>query len=143
MSDKPDLIFEVAGKPRSCRNEWWDSLEGSKPDTEFKCDGCSTSPDYWKHIHLWPACIVHDFHYREAIYGDDAAARQEADRYLYANVVALVAMQGGSTTRARALGWLYWGRVRVWGRKAYRAGEGTVKPTRWYHRIAEVWKRRE
>lgn len=133
------LIFSVANKRRACPKRWWLRLQGPKPSVDFKCDGCSNSPDYWRRIQLWPACVIHDYHYREAVFGEDARARKLADKKFRHNMVTLIRLQGGSEARAYALAWFYWGRVRVWGRKAYRRGLGTVKPLPWYRRLAEAW----
>lgn len=133
------LIFQVSGKPRVVSRRLWNQLEGPRPGEDFPCDGCSNSPDYWKQFILWPACVIHDYHYREAVFGKGWRARMKGDAIFRRNMVTILRLQGCGATEARSLAWFYWGRVRVWGRKAYRRGKGTENALPWYKRLGEAW----
>lgn len=126
--------FRVGNEVRTYPLEWWDALRGAHPDPrDFGCDGCSFSPDRLFGIELWPACVVHDYHYRAKIY-----FRRFADTCFYYNLLLVCRQQGAPAWLARCLAWLYWGRVRIWGGAAY--GGGCRTPL--WRRLAEVWTRR-
>jgi hypothetical protein len=133
------LVFQVSGTPRVVSRRLWYKLEGPLPGTDFPCDGCSNSPDFWGEYLLWPACVIHDYHYREEIFGTDWRARTKADAVFRRNMVTILRLQGCGRIRARRLAWFYWGRVRIWGQSAYRRGAGTEDALPWYKRFGEVW----
>jgi hypothetical protein len=139
MMSADRLIFNVSGSLRVVSRRLWNYLEGPRPGVGFACDGCSNSPDFWGEYLLWPACIIHDYHYREAVFGTGWRARSKADAVFRRNMVTVLRLQGCGFARSRRLAWIYWGRVRVWGRCAYRRGEGTENALPWYKRLAEAW----
>ncbi len=138
------LRFICAGQERAVWAEWWDQLQGPKPPEGYSCDGCSWSPDWLRATGymLWPACVIHDFHYREArvarILGASASwpTRAEADARLAANLNVLLRLQGG-TVLARIMPRLFWGRVRVWGASAW---QGEDAERWWPARVWEAWR---
>lgn len=137
--------FKVSGKELFVSARLWSELEGPLPPAGFECDGCSHSPDVYypfggtKTFKLWPACVVHDYHYRAAdvLEPRDADARAKADAILYRNLMRCIEHSGGSPFAQHRLAWLYWGRVRMWGAGAWQHGVG--KPKSWWKRLREVW----
>lgn len=51
------------GEWREIRADWWNALEGPKPPYGFKNDGCTIVHDFDGDVALWPACVIHDWHY--------------------------------------------------------------------------------
>ena len=136
--------FHVAGEPLQVGAVFWEALEGPAPPETFECDGCSRSPDFYrtwtlKSYKLWPACIIHDFHYRTGCLGGNWKARWEADRIFRQNMVTLLRMQGAGAVRQRTLSWLYWGRVRIWGASSYRGWADGEEPLNRLQRFREVY----
>ncbi len=141
------LSFRVSGRRLQCSRRLWAPLDGPKPHPElFESDGCSNSPDVYrtwrgKAYKLWPACFIHDYHYRYPVLGTDAQARKLGDDTLRSNIYTLVRLQGGTKWEARRISWLYWGRVRVWGASSWRHwGEGE-EPLSFSKRVREAWTR--
>lgn len=135
----PSLTFKVAGAPRRVLAWFWLRLWGPRPPEGYECDGCSLSPDYFGRWKLWPACVIHDYHYREGVLGGNWHGRRTADRILRVNLERLVLDQGGARWLARLVGAAYYGRVRVWGKKSYRHWEDGEEPLSWLDRVREVW----
>lgn len=141
------LPFRVGGRTLWCSRRTWNRLCGPKPkDTlAFESDGCSRSPDTYRTLcrarfKLWPACFVHDYHYRHDVLLDpNAAGRRMADGVLRENIRRLVRMQGGGPLTAERIAWLYWGRVRIWGASSWRHWEEGRRPESWWRRLLEVW----
>ena len=140
--------FKVGGKRIAITSDLWFSLLGPRPNHDFECDGCSNSPDSYHTItgrvfKLWPACVIHDYHYRTKggliSLTRDAAGRREADRIFRENLRLCIAHSGGSKFDQRRLSWLYWGRVRVWGAKAFQHWVEGAEPLGWFKRMREVW----
>lgn len=144
--------FYVAGQERVVGDRLWSRMRGPLPAEDFACDGCSFSPDRLGGLKLWPACVVHDYHYRTAelrldgLYTSEtapvpgtAAGRRYADWALYWNLYELVLAQGRGKAKAHAIASLYWGRVRVWGAKAFQHWDEGREPLSWWARIREVW----
>lgn len=136
----------VSGKSLYVSAKLWLSLTGPRPPRRFECDGCSWSPDVYfplgssKTFKLWPACVIHDYHYRtESIFTRDAAGRAKADRILYENLKKCVAFSGGGRVAQHRLAWLYWGRVRIWGASAFQHWREGEEPEGWLKRVREVW----
>lgn len=134
-----NLIFNIAAKRRAVPRKWWAELIGPKPETSFACDGCSNSPDDWRGYLIWPACVIHDFHYRTGILGGTWRSRQTADLIFRQNVVKLLGLQGANAPTAHSLAWLYWGRVRIWGKSSYRHWNNPRASLPWYKRVWEAW----
>ena len=157
MSEELEPVrFIVSDRPLLVSQWLWRQLEGPKPRDGFACDGCSWSPDAYvtltgKVYKLWPACVVHDYGYRThklrmaALLGTGpgiagtAAGRKECDGRFRRNLRMLIKLQGGSGFDQKRLAWLYWGRVRIWGAKAFQHwGEG-AEPLSFWARVREVW----
>jgi len=146
----PVRTFVVGGNALEVGDAYWSLLEGPKPPSGFACDGCSMSPDAWttwrgRTYKLWPACVVHDYHYRTRVLRvagllpGTAAGRKQADDALYRNITALVRAQGGTAFEAHRIAWVYWGRVRVWGAGSYQHWDEGAEPLSRWARIKEVW----
>ena len=139
------MKIRVSGEDRGVSVALWIRLRGPKPPYTFECDGCSNSPESYRTwrgrvYKIWPACVIHDFHYRtEGALTRDAAGRKRADRIFRENVEQCVAHCGGSRIDQRRLAWLYWGRVRMWGATSFRHWAKGAKPTGWFRRLREVW----
>jgi hypothetical protein len=140
----PPVEFVVAGERVQCSAFLWDALEGPKPMPAgfTESDGCSKSPDYWvtiggKRFKLWPACLIHDWHYRSGVLGGTWASRSRADQILRHNIRQLVILQGGSQTQAMRIAWTYWAGVRLASAPffCFAAGEA---PLSWCDRLREV-----
>lgn len=135
-----NLIFQVGGKSRACPRRWYAALEGPRPDPQsFSCDGCSSSPDVWRGRLIWPACVIHDYHYRTGILGGTWRARAKADRKFRRNTVTLLRKQKLGAAQSRAIAWLYYGRVRIWGAKAYRYWAPGEHALPWWRRVGEAY----
>lgn len=140
------IRFRCAGKDRATWLVWWLQLEGPRPPEGFDCDGCSWSPDWLKATGyiLWPACVIHDYHYREAHAAPQPRAtlvsawpdRARADAILYRNLLTMLRVQGANRAFAEAVAWAYWGRVRVWGAGSYK---GPWQERSWLGRVWEAW----
>jgi hypothetical protein len=144
-SCKP-LQFCVSGRVLFCSRKLWAAMEGPIPQPDlFESDGCSNSPDVYrtwsgKRYKLWPACFVHDYHYRYlTALGTGALGRKRADYYLHQNIRTLVALQGGGKWDQRRISWLYWGRVRVWGATSWQSWIEGEKPLSVMARLKEAW----
>lgn len=155
------LRFQVGGRPLEVGAAVWAQLRGPKPPEDFACDGCTLSPDVYRTwrgrtYKLWPACVVHDFHYRDTdlrwpgartpdlagvwpVVPGNAAGRSYADSTFRYNLRVLIALQGGSRWDQRRLSWLYWGRVRIWSARLFRHWHKGAEPLSRWARIKEVW----
>jgi hypothetical protein len=123
----PDICFRVSGRTLQFDRKLWDLLEGPKPEEGWECNGCSFSPDFWyspwtkQKYALVMACIIHDWHYSKTKpLGPGWRARMQADAILRRNLRIIVVYQGGTMGESERIAWLYWGRVRLWGRPAWR-----------------------
>jgi hypothetical protein len=142
------LPFEVSGRILYCSRALWDAMEGPKPQPlQFESDGCSGgAPDVYrtwlgKAYKLWPACFIHDYHYRYPVLASGAPGRKVADDTLRTNIKRMVRHQGGSKWTAKRIAWLYWGRVRVWGVDSYQNWDADDKPLKFTARVREAWTR--
>jgi hypothetical protein len=142
------LPFRVSGRVLYCSTNLWASLDGPKPAHGlFESDGCSGgAPDVYrtwngKAYKLWPACFIHDYHYRYPVLDSGAPGRKRADDILRANIRRLVWLQGGSKWTAKRVAWLYWGRVRVWGVSSYQHWDEGDEPLGFLKRVREAWTR--
>lgn len=96
-------MFWVSGQPRWVSVGLWDKLEGPKPPSFFKSNGCSYSPDYVLGKPIWPACVIHDWHYHS---GGPDISQKRADRIFAKNVYVCLVDQGVSPIVAGvAAGW--------------------------------------
>ena len=133
------MKFKVSGEVRHFPEKYYKQLEGPIPPEDFESNGCSFSPDYIRDYQIWPACHRHDYHYSPAnpLTGT-WAGRREADVFLRRNLENCLKLQGaGRFTRWR-VGYVYWGRVRIWGAKAFNF-VGIEKPLSFWHRVSEGW----
>lgn len=139
-----ERYFLLVSGRRLMVSAWlWEQLEGPKPDKDFPSDGCSWSPDNWLTLRrtykLWPACHIHDFHYRCGPLGGTWEARRQADIIFRRNLHRLLRAQGSGRFRARRLSWMYWGRVRVWGASSYQHWAEGAEPQGKLRRLREAW----
>lgn len=125
--------FSVAGRRMQVSVGLWSRMTGPLPPEGYACDGCSMSPDSWRRFKLWPACVVHDYHYREGV-----VSRADADAALRQNLRELVLAQGGSRSEAERIAWIYWGRVRIWGASSYSMASEEREPSFW-ERLKRTW----
>jgi len=129
------LGFLVSGELRLVETALWRELEAGssgKPAEGYSCDGCSLSPDWWRGRYLWPACVIHDWDYREGRPdGATWADRRDADARLRRNLSLVLRHQGASRVTAGSVAWLYWGRVRIWGAANYAFATGEQPLSRW------------
>lgn len=132
------MKFIVGGKEVHVPDAIWNQMEGPLPPEGFACDGCTSSPDEWRGFNLLPACIVHDFHYKRASMGPHRVGRMVSDGIMRRNLKRAVAFYGGGHGSQERIGWLYWGRVRIWGSPHYSWDEGE-EDFPWWKRLAEVW----
>lgn len=133
------LTFRVSKQALDVSRRLWNLLRGPKPKAGFACDGCSMSPDKIRKYKIWPACVVHDFHYEpDAPLGGTWYGRLVADRFLRDNIYDLMRAQGASHRFAKATSRLYYGRVRIWGAKAYFYAEGE-EPLGFRQRLREIY----
>ena len=131
------MKFIVNGRKRHYPEELWENLIGEKPPPGFTCNGCTNSPDYFRRFFIWPACIVHDFHY-SGVLGGSWASRREADRIFYKNLKIELIDQEAPWALSATLPWIYWGRVRLHGAGHYPFSEGE-SPQSWWQRFREVY----
>ena len=111
------VTFMVGGVLRSFPRESWDRLIGPKPPETFATDGCSISPDAVYGRPVWPACIIHDWHYSGQV------SRWKADWIFQRNVYRLLRMGGLFFAYSFAVSLMYWWAVRSRGGSAYNGGE--------------------
>jgi len=138
MSGK--IKFVVSGRKLLFEQTLWLALEGPKPEEGYGCNGCSFSPDRWWLHKVWVpvvlACIVHDNHYdTHKPLGTGWRARQKADAILYRNLKKIIWYHGGTIGQAERIAWLYWGRCRLWGGKAWRGDAPGF-----FRRLWNVWR---
>ena len=108
------VTFFVRGVPRSFPREHWNRLIGPKPPDGYATDGCSLSPDYLATRPVWPACIIHDWHYTGVV------SRWRADWRFLRNVYRLLA--GVSIVPRFGVSLMYWWGVRSRAGGAYSGG---------------------
>lgn len=139
LSQPPPIIFEVSGHLLAVSDLLWRPLLGPKPAEGFSCDGCSWSPDKLGRRKLWPACVIHDYHYRSGLLGGTWHARRLSDRRLARNLYTLLRMQGAGQTYAKLAARAYYGRVRIWGAGSYAYWDEGEKPRGFLARVREAW----
>ena len=133
------VVLDIDGDLRGVAREWWNQLEGPRPPDGYACDGCSWSPDWLRGWKLWPACAIHDYHYRTEALGVDAGARARADAVLRANLRTLLRLQSAPAWRREAVAWAYWSRVRIYGARSFNQGKGAQDERSWLRRVWETW----
>ena len=111
------IFFRVRDVPRYCFREVWDALIGPKPPEGWETDGCSFSPDYIANRHVWPACVIHDFHYSGA-----GVSRWRADWIFFRNLYRLLRGGGLAFYASFAVALVYWWAVRTRAKGAYAVG---------------------
>lgn len=116
-----DIYILVSGEWRTISKSVWDSLEGPKPPGRtFINNGCTCSPDYLQGKPIWPACVIHDYHYNGGY-----VSREEADAILRRNVYKVLKAFGMNRIKAKVVSLAYWFAVRKAGRFAYN---GALNP---------------
>lgn len=138
----PSLRFIVSGEELRVSRDLWTPLEGPKPPEGFPCDGCSNSPDTLPTgAKLWPACVVHDYHYRTegVLEPRKWAARRESDWILRRNLNRLLRAQGVGRWRAGKVAWGYWFAVRRFGASSWQHWPEGEEPLSYWQRVRETW----
>lgn len=130
------VSLKVAGAWRPLPASVWYQLHGPRPDPRFGSkDGCTCSPDFWRGKPIWPACVIHDYHYQRGgcrpLGNGSWADRRDADSILRRNIRFLLRRQGLRRLEAGFVAWLYWGRVRIWGRDHFSFGPFERPLGRW------------
>lgn len=110
------ITFVVGGVPRPCSRETWDRLIGPKPPEGYVTDGCTMSPDYVADRPVWPACVIHDWHYSGVV------SRWRADWRFMRNIYRLLRAGDFFLPSAVAVSLTYWWAVRTRGKGAYCGG---------------------
>jgi len=144
------VLLRISGADRVVPYYLWALLIGPrpKPTTFLESDGCSISPDTigrlrrffgkGRAILLFPACWIHDAHYRRlADLGGNWTARRKADWFLAQNLYALCRAQEVSRTGASTIAGTYWTAVRLFSAASYTFDEGQAPLTR-FQRWREV-----
>lgn len=111
------ITFIVGGSPRVCFRETWDRLIGPKPPEGYTTDGCTLSPDYVADRPVWPACVIHDYHYTGVV------SRWRADWIFMRNLYRLLRVEDFFFGSAVLVSVAYWWAVRARAAGAY-AGRG-------------------
>lgn len=144
MTEGKPLAFNVSGDVLFCSFTLWSALLGPKPalPMDWESDGCSGgAPDTFGRFKLWPACVIHDYHYRYTTgLPNGWQGRKQADDALYWNLHTLVKLQGGGKLRAHRIAWAYWGRVRMWGQDSWQHWDHDDKPRGFWARLREVYR---
>jgi len=109
------ITFFVRGQPRHFLREHWDRLIGPRPPDGYVTDGCSWSPDSFANRVIWPACVIHDWHYSGQV------SRWKADWIFLRNVYRLLA--GVSIVPRFGVSLMYWWAVRTRAKGAYSGGK--------------------
>jgi len=109
------VCFRVGGVSRAFPRASWDKLIGPKPPEGFESNGCTCSPDYLADRPVWPACVIHDWHYATG-----KVSRWTADWRFFRNLYRLLRIGGLIFGAAFVLGLTYWWAVRTKGRAYWR-----------------------
>ena len=110
------VMFMVQGCPRYFLCESWDKLIGPKPPEGYATNGCTFSPDYVADRPVWPACVIHDYHYSGVV------SRWKADWIFMRNLYRLLRVGRFSPLPALGVSLIYWWAVRTKGKGAYVGG---------------------
>ncbi len=113
MSDTISLL--VSGVYRTLPKPIWDKLLGPKPDEDFVNNGCTMSPDMVMGKPVWPACVIHDYHYNAPF----KTSRDVADRIFRENIKIVLQAYGMNFLLARLLAFFYYRAVRRAGKPFY------------------------
>jgi len=94
----------INGGFRDIRRDWWDELIGPKPPKRFDNDGCTLAFDYWHGLMVWPACVIHDWHYSAQIEREVAnpPSRFMSDYAFFMNTYKILRLQEVGRVRAIA-----------------------------------------
>lgn len=118
MKEPRRIRLWVSGQFRWIPSDMWNSLKGPKPPYMFENDGCSFSPDTTTTGEvLWPACVIHDWHYHHG--PSLGLSRAKADAILRKNIGILLKMQGVGWWRRQWYAWTRWAAVRYLGGDHY------------------------
>lgn len=84
---------KVSGEIRYMDQKLWNRLAGPKPPRSFENNGCSYSPDRILGYAIWPACVLHDWHYSGRVPGMD---KKTADKHFRTNLWRALRYQGAT-----------------------------------------------
>lgn len=93
------------------------TFEGWSVPDDFDSDGCTFAPDRWFNVDLKPACIMHDFQRKYAVYYGEPV--QDVDKRFKRHLRSLGA--------PRFLGHLFWLVVKL-ARRWYSTTKPVPKP---------------
>lgn len=93
-------IVLVNGRWEWIRKDWWESLSGHKPPISFDNDGCTVVADISGDVLLWPACVIHDWHYSPKC--KEVTNRLVADYHFLKNTYKIQRFQDVDRLRASA-----------------------------------------
>ena len=120
------IVFQVSGKRRVIDPALWDELRGPKPPENFESNGCTMSTDRYGRVQLWPACVIHDWHYESGCLGKDWSGRRLADLIFYQNTMICCRMQGLGPVRSQWIAAMRWRAVRLLGARRYAFASAEV-----------------
>jgi len=112
------VYFWVRGSRRTCPRDVWNRLIGPLPPEGMETDGCSWSPDWIADRPVWPACVVHDFHYSGA-----GVSRWRADWIFLRNLYRLLRINGFFFLSAFGVAAIYFWAVRTRASGAYAGSD--------------------
>lgn len=142
------MRLRYRGESREVDEELFSLLLGPPPPDGSRTNGCGAGgallawvvPDSWLDVPLWIACAYHDHAYSKAApLGGTWASRQLADWLLGVNVELLLRAHGLTAVTSRLIGWLYRGRVRLWGAAAFRGWTPGERPESWWQRVRDAY----
>lgn len=96
---------------------------GPKPTSSFVTNGCTASPDYLDGRALWPACVIHDYHYSPQ---SPVNSRLRADSILGVNIFRLLRLQGTGWFKSISVGVVYTTACQSLGKPFYKYNADTA-----------------
>jgi len=113
----------VSGRYRPYPRSMWKRLEGPKPwpgwDDEGRSNGATWAPDSILGKRVWPAAVIHDFHYNSG----GILPRRVADAVFRRNTKNCLEWDGVPPFFSGLLSLLYYLGVRTLGRGSYNEGD--------------------
>lgn len=91
MINDDTLTIRVSGDDREISFVHWHILFGPRPPKDFENNGCSYSPDSVRDYQIWPACVIHDWHYSGRVEDMD---QRRADKTFRRNLWRSLRYQG-------------------------------------------------
>jgi hypothetical protein len=102
VTTEPVMVeIYTRGAWKEFRLDWWEALEGPHPPSGFPNDGCTVVPQRHGRVALWPACVIHDWHYSPLC--EEITFQIVADYKFMQNLYKVQRLQGVSRVRASAV----------------------------------------